>query len=260
MEDARGVRLKTLFTVVLSLLALTTSTSACSLVGCIDRGIELQRNFVVEVTHGGKHLSGVSVRISGNSEKVSHQLFAGLTGANGTVHIANLAPGDYWLAVDLLGIEAGYECFHINTSESRKAKRTKRYEWGDLAAATRQAAGRLVDSQPGTGGSPLENLVHRAKVPIADAKLELHQPVTGAVYTTISDANGHFAFDRIPDGTYVLHIDAGTVPGGRAYDSADLLIRISDTAKRDTLLLARREAGGGSCGEASLELQDVPRQ
>jgi hypothetical protein len=45
-------------------------------------------------------------------------------------------------------------------------------------------AGRLVDSQPGHGDSPIMNLVHRVDVPIAHAKLKLQNPVTAAVYST----------------------------------------------------------------------------
>jgi hypothetical protein len=243
---------------ILTLLIIPVSSSACSLVGCSDRGVELRRNFTVTVTHQDKPLPGVSVQITGNSDVAGRQSFSELTRADGTAHFASLPPGDYWIQADLLGIETGYECFHINSLASRKAKKTRRYEWGDMAPAFRQAAGRMVDSQPGKGGNPLENLLHRVDVPIAQARLELRRPVVGAVYTTVSDANGHFAFDQAPNGTYVLHIEAGTAPGGRAFDSTDLLIRLIDTAKRGTLLLARREAGGGSCGGTSLEMQDTP--
>jgi hypothetical protein len=260
LEYERGIRLKALFAsaAILSLLTIPVSTVACSAVGCLDRGVELRRNFTVTVTHEDKPLPGVSVRITGNSEVAGHQSFSGLTSADGTAHFVNLPPGDYWIKADLLGIEAGYECFHINSSASRKAKKIRRYEWGDMALATRQAVGRLVDSQPGKGGNPLENLLHRVDVPIAEARLELRQPIMGALYTTVSDANGHFAFDQVPDGTYVLHIEAGAAPGSRAFDSTDLLIQLSDTAKRGTLLLARREASGGSCGGMSLEIESAP--
>jgi hypothetical protein len=243
---------------ILTLLMIPVSTVACSLVGCADRGVELRKNFTVTVTHQDKPLPGVSVQITGNSDVAGQQSFSALTSVDGTAHFANLPPGDYWIKADLLGIAAGYECFHINSSASRKAKKARRYEWGDMAPAIRQAVGRLVDSQPGKGGNPLENLLHRVHVPIAEARLELRRPVIGTVYTTVSDANGHFTFDRVPDGTYVLHIDAGTAPGNRAFDATDLLVRFSDAAKRSTLLLSRREPGGGSCGGTSLEIEDSP--
>ena len=146
------------------------------------------------------------------------------------------------------------EFFHINSTASRKAKKEQQhYEWGDEAVSVTQAAGRLVDSQPGKGGNALQNLLHPVNVPITEAKMELRQPITGATYTTASDANGHFAFDGVPNGTYVLHIDAGVASGNRPFDATDLLVQFSDTAKRSTLLLSRREPGGGSCGGTSLK-------
>jgi hypothetical protein len=167
----------------------------------------------VTVTHEDKPLPGVSVQITGNSDVAGHQSFSELTGADGTAHFASLPPGDYWIKADLLGIEARYECFHINSFASRKAKKTRRYEWGDMAPAFRQAVGRMVDSQPGKGGNSLQNLLHRVDVPIAEAKLELRGPIVGAVYTAVSDANGHFAFDQVPNRVYVLHIEARCSPG-----------------------------------------------
>jgi hypothetical protein len=242
----------------LALFTIPVPTVACSLAGCVDRGVELRRSFIVTVTHQDKTLPGVSVQITGNSNVAGHQSFSELTGADGTAHFASLPPGDYWIKADLLGIEAGYECFHINSFASTKAKKTRHYEWGDMPPAFRQAIGRLVASRPGKGGNPLENLLHRVNVPIADARLELRQPLVGTAYTTVSDANGRFAFDQVPEGTYVLHIEAGTASGALSFDSTDLLIQLNIAAKQSTLLLARREAGGGSCGGTSLEIEDTP--
>src|SRR5258706_3011740 len=141
------------------------------------------------------------------------------------------------------------------TFASRKARKTRRYEWGDMAPAIRQTIGRLVDSQTRKGGKPLEDLFHRLDLPIAGARLELRQPFMGTLYTTISDANGYFAFDQVPEGTYALHIEAGTASGDRTVDSTDLLIQLSITARQGTLLLARREAGAGSCGGSTIEIK-----
>ena len=119
-------------------------------------------------------------------------------------------------------------------------------------------AGRLVDSQPGHGSSPIMNLIHRVDVPIAHAKLKLENPITAAVYTAESDADGRFTFGDIAPGTYVLHVDGGTITDGRDYDSTDLVVALSHAAKWDTLLLSRREGGGGSCGGTYLELRNDP--
>jgi hypothetical protein len=199
----------------------------------------------------------VTVQITANPEGADHQAFSEITSSYGAAHFTNLPPGDYWIKADLLGIPAAYECFHIDSSASRKAKKNRHYDWGDDAVSVAQAVGRLVDSQPGKGGNPLQNLLHRVNVPIAEAKMELRQPVSGTTYTTVSDVSGHFAFDHVPNGTYVLHIDAGTGSGNRPFDTTDLLIQFSNMAKRGTLLLSRREPGAGSCGGTSLEIEDT---
>lgn len=230
-------------------------SDACSLTGC-DKGFELRREFVVRITHGGKPLPGVSVRITGSTEQKINELFFRLTAADGTVRVADLPPGEYWLNAELLGITAVFHCFHVNSRTSRKAKKKVNYEWGDEAPATRQIAGRLIDSQPGQGGTPLWNLLHRVEVPISEARMKLQNPLTGAVHNTVSDANGHFSFDGVPSGTYVIHIEGGTTLNGRDYDSTDQLIQLSETAKSDSLLLKRREASAGSCGGTHLELQN----
>ena len=225
--------------------------NACSMAGCLGHGVEMRQNFVVLVTHAGKPLSGVSVHISGNGKQ-----FTLFTASEGEVSVADLASGDYWLDVQLLGISAAYQCFHVADRPTRRAKRKLTYDWGDEAPATQRIAGRLIDSQPSKAGSPLWNLLHRVDVPIIGASLKLQDPTTGAIYTGTSDNQGGFAFESIPDGTYVLHIEGGSA-GDRGYDATDQLISLSPQASRNALLLTRRDAGGGSCGGTSLELRTV---
>ncbi len=245
---------------ILMFTALPAPTFACSAIGCLDRGIELSRSFTTTVTHQGKPLPRVSVRVTGNSENGHHREFLQSTGTDGRAHFSNLPPGDYWIKADLLGISAGYECFHINATASKNAKNNRRYDWGDEAVSVAQTAGRLVDSQPGQGPNPLQNLLHRVKVAIPDAKMELREPISGATYTTVSDAEGHFGFEHVPNGIYVLHIEAGPRAQKQRFDATDLLVQFSDSAKRSTLLLTRKEAGGGSCGGMSLEVEDAREQ
>jgi hypothetical protein len=242
--------------VLLSFLSLPASTVACSAIGCDLNGLELQRTFVVAVMHAGKPLRGVSVRVTDNAGK---ELFSAVTAADGRVRLQGFVSGQYWLEAELLGVFAGTECFHIAAHKSTKAKKTVKYDWGDFAPATRQIAGRLIDNQPGQDGTPIWNLLHPIDVPISNAALKLQDPLSGAVYSTVSDFDGHFSFGGIPKGVYVLHIDAGTALGDREYQSTDLLIRLSDAAERETLLLARQNGGAGSCGDTSLALMNTPR-
>ena len=78
------------------------------------------------------------------------------------------------------------------------------------------------------------------------------------MYRTTSDHDGDFSFDAIPNGTYVLHVEGGTTPADRNYEAIDQLINLSNTARPSALVVEWREAGGGSCGGASLRLRDAP--
>lgn len=245
---------------ILMFTTLPGSTLACSAVGCLDRGVELRRSFTTTVSHQGKPLPRVSVQVTGNSENGGRREVSELTGSDGRAHFSNLAPGDYWMKAELLGIGAGYECFHIDASASKNAKENRRYDWGDDAVSVGQAVGRLVDSQPGQGPNPLQNLLHRVNVPIPDAKMELRNPTNDTTYTTVSDTKGHFAFEHVPNGIYVLHIEAGRSAGKQPFGTTDLLVQFSDKAKRSTLLLTQKDSGGGSCGGTSLEVEDAREQ
>ena len=247
----KGILQAVVFTALLPLLSIPAS--ACSFASCGNHGIEMRREFVVMVKHQGKPLAGVSVQISRDAENVARVTgFSGVTGVDGTVPVTDVPAGDYWLNAELLGIKAAYHCFHVAQPQSRKAKGRVTYEWGDLAPATRRIAGSLIDSQPGKGGTPLWNFVHPVKVPISGARLRLQNPITGEAFNTASDQGGVFAFDQIPSGTYVLHAEGGR--SDRDYDGTDLLIRLSPVASRNTLVLTRRDAIGGSCGGTLLDL------
>ena len=215
----------------------------------------MRSTFTVTIRHTEKPLPGATVEIRGPQGAPEATKFIVATDDNGIAHIANLAPGDYWLDAEYLGIGAAYECFHVNEEPSRNAKNDMVYDWGDLAPGTSRIAGKLIDSQPGKGGTPIQNLIHRIDVPIAGANLTLRSATSGAVYQAISDSDGAFAFDGLPRGTYVLHIDAGMGEPGREYEASDQLIALDPVAKDDSLLFKRREATGGRCGGTSLELE-----
>lgn len=212
----------------------------------------MRGNVVVLVKHAGKALPGVTIEIKTNAGNMETVSFAGVTGFDGTARVTNLSPGEYWLNAELLGIGAAYHCFHVDQRPSRKAKRVLAYEWGDLAPSTRRVAGRLIDSQPRTDGTPLWNITHRVEVPISGAELRLQHPIVVEAFSATSDERGVFAFGSIPNGTYVLHIEGGRT--GRNYDPTDLLIKVSATASRSALVLTRQEPGATNCGFAPLLL------
>jgi Prealbumin-like fold domain len=236
--------LKALF---FTLLLLAPRADACSMASCLDRGIEVGRDFVVVAKHEGKPLQGVTIEIKVNGGSTE---FRGVTDFKGKMTITSLPPGEYWLNAELLGIGAAYHCFHVNRQSSRKAKRLMKYDWGTFAPSMARVAGRLIDMQPGTGGTPLWNMTHRVTIPIAGADLRLQNAITGGSLTATSDDRGEFGFDTVSNGTYVLHIEGGTT--GRVYDPTDLLIKVSSTAVRTAVTLTRHDPGATNCGDTSL--------
>jgi hypothetical protein len=208
------------------------------------------RDFSVKIRHGHKPLSGATVEITEIKDQggESAKKFTVTTNNDGIARIANLPPGDYWLEAGYLDIGAAFHCFHIKERPSRNAKRSLAYDWGDTYASTRRIAGKMVDSLPGTGPNPLLNLVQRVDVPIVAAKFTLQNAITKVAYHTTSDANGAYSFDGIPDGLYVLHIEAGS-------EATHHLIDVYSTATADSILFERRKAEGGSCGGTDLQPQ-----
>jgi len=236
--------------VAAALLSFRCQSAACSLAGCLNDGDEMRPTFTIRVTHDDKALAGVNFHIVAKGT----EWFSGITDETGTLQVRRLAPGLYWLNGDILGTGVVYTCFHVKGKPSRRAKTKLAYTWGDEAPATTRIAGTLVDSQPGKGGTPLWNLLHRADVPIAGASLKLQDPLTRAIYLANSDREGKFSFEALPNGTYVLHIEDGAA-GDRTYDATDQVISLDANAARNWLVFKRRDGGGGSCGGTELELQ-----
>jgi Carboxypeptidase regulatory-like domain len=225
------------------------SLAACSMAGCPGNGIEVRPDFFIRITHQDKPLPGVTVEITGNGAKNELR-----TGADGKVSISNLSPGDYWLSAELLGISAAYTCFHVSQHASRRARKTLKFEWGDMPVGTRQIAGTLQIQQLGKGGTLVWNVTHKVDAPISNAKLTLKSPRGGAEYNTESDSAGHFSFREIPNGIYVLQIEGGATPEGDTFGPDSFLLELSPSAKLDALVMSP-SVGGGSCGGWSLALR-----
>ena len=232
--------------VTTAFLCFDLQCDACSLAGCLNEGDERRPAFTILVTHDEKPLAGVAFDIVTKGVKQ----FSGSTDEKGIVRVRTLTPGLYWLSGDFLGTGVAYTCFHVSGKPSKKARNQLTYSWGDDAPATSRIAGRLVDSQPAKGGTPIWNLTHRVDVPITGAGLTLRDPLTHALYSTTSDQDGHFSFEGLPNGTYVLHLEGGSA-GDRAYDPTDSVIELSSAAKRNELLF---KGGPSGCGGNGFEL------
>ncbi len=219
----------------------------CSVAGCPNNGDEMRPGFTIRVTHTDKPLAGVNFHVVARGA----EQFSGVTDESGSIRVPKLPPGMYWLHGDLLGTGVVYTCFHISAKPSRKAKARLAYTWGDDAPATTRIAGRIVVSQPAKGGTPIWNVTHRVDVPLASAGMTLRDPVSQAAYMTTSDKDGHFSFDGLANGTYVLHVEGGSADEF-TYDPADSVIELANSAKRAALLF---KGGPSGCGGNELALQ-----
>jgi hypothetical protein len=237
---------RSLFVVIIPLFY-ASAALGCSMGGCLNNGDEIRPTFAILVTHDDKPLAGVDFHITAKGT----EQFSGVTDETGTVHVQKLTPGLYWLKGDILGTGVVETCFHVSAKPSKKANIKLIYTWGDEAPGTRRIAGRLVVSQPAKGGTPIWNLTHRTDTPLVGAGLKLHDPVSHAVYATTSDEDGHFSFEALPDGTYVLHIEGGSADEF-TYDPEDLVIKLANGAKRSELLF---KGGPSGCGGNELALQ-----
>ncbi len=237
--------------VPLLLLLLPVAGFACSGVSCANGGPAFSSSFTVKLKYERKPLRGGTVKILSNGDL----RFSGATDADGTLRVSKLAPGEYWMEVEFLGINAADHCFHVAREVSLFAKRRASYEWGGFGTRTRRLAGTLVDSQPGTGESSLWNQVHRVKRPIRGSTVIIQNPWTGVVLKTKSDSDGNFAFDPLPDGQYVLRVEGGA--SNRDFAFVDMLVHVSSKAQGDRLILTKSDAGAGTCGGTSVQIDAV---
>jgi hypothetical protein len=247
--------MKSHFLVIFALVfaSLPTSSAACSMYGCSPSETELRSNFAVRVSHEDKPLTGVTVKLTRSDGTRVVELISQETDASGSVKISKLPPGDYWLSADLFGISAGMRCFHVAATSSWKARKQINFEWGDEAPAAREAAGKLVHTQAGHGDTPLWNITHPVHVPIGETRLSLRTPQSGTSYTTTSDKDGQFTFGEIPDGLYVLRIEASATTSDKGIEPVNLLFRLSHSASQRNLSVDESDAFGGRCGGWSIE-------
>jgi hypothetical protein len=207
----------------------------------------MRPTFTIKVTLDNKPLVGASFHIKAQGT----EQFFGVTDDRGIVRVLRLSPGLYWINGDFLGTGITSGCFHVGDKPTRKAKASLSYSWADLAFETSKMAGRLVASLPAKGGTPIWNLSHHVDQPIAGAAITVHDAVSGAVYKTVSDQEGHFLIEGLPNGTYVVHIEGGNADDF-AYNPGDDIIKVDNRAMGTELLF---KVGPSGCGGNYLSLE-----
>lgn len=215
-----------------------SSAQTCPETDCKSGRIELQREFVVTATYGGKPLPGVIVEVTTEKNGETSAAFSGDTADNGAVKI-KVDPGEYWITTLYLGHES-LQCIRVAAKSSKDRKREFTYEWGAGAPATKQIAGKLIDKETRAG--------------TAGTKLKLRAPGRTGI-TVVSGPGGSFSFEGTPPGTYVLQVAAGTTHAGKHYMESTFVLTVSPEAKANQLTVKRREAPNGDCRNSPTDLE-----
>ena len=230
---------------------------ACSGAVCDTQRVEMEANFRVIIKLGRTGLHGAKVEIT--ALPTGRLIVTELTESSGRAAIKKLPRGDYHIRVSYLGVTAGDECFHVQAQSSASARSTLRYRWGGYGVAMRAVAGSVEEWQPGKGvtllegkggtllagkdGHPILRLDLGRTVPIEGVTTYLENALTREVLRSQSDDNGMFQFAAVPDGIYVLHIEGGKTT--RAYTPTDMIVPVSHTATRGSVVLTLNEDGCG---------------
>jgi len=218
----------------------------------------MEATFRIIIKLGRTGLNGAKVEIT--ALPADRLIVTERTDSSGRATIKKLPRGEYHIRVSYLGVTAGADCFHVRAQSSALARSTLRYGWGGYGVSTRAVAGRLEESQPGKGvtfmrgkggallvgegGHPILNFDHGVTGPIEGATMSLENALTREVLRSHSDEKGLFRFPAVPDGSYVLHIEGGKT--ARAYAPTDMIVPVSHTATRDSVVLTLSEDGCGS--------------
>jgi hypothetical protein len=188
---------------------------------------EVARDLAVAVRFEGKPLAGASVELFTND--LDFERLSKSTGADGTARFSSLKPGKYFLSVRHLEIFATNDN-HVEVLPygTPNAKSQLVSRWGEKPFEVRQIAGRVLTADP--RANLLKQILSSlgGEFPVARAQLELLHPTNGKSYKTKSVASGGFTIRGVPDGTYVLRLEAGIGPG-------TFLVRVRPTAKNNSL-------------------------
>jgi hypothetical protein len=224
-------------------------------VGCSARSYELvpvRSDFVVVVTHLSKSIRGADVVVT--PIPGASAFLTASTDGRGVAEIHGLPAGKYWLAASYRGIDAGRELIEVAPKRARNPKKQFDFHWADYSHETRAVSGSLTGLVKGNTGHPLQDIIHPIEVVHAGIPITLRNAFSAEEYQTTSDSSGTFLFDPLPSGTYILTIGGGTKSfGGQIADPTTFVIDLTESAKRDLLLLRLQDGG---CGGAEYELRD----
>jgi hypothetical protein len=206
---------------------------ACSVPMCLGPGpgSELAPSFTVALHREGRPLAGAKITLAGKGKEHVVE-----TGPDGTFRFSGLASGDYSLSAQYLGLSVAWQCFHVRTKPSRKARGSVTFGWNYDFIELSTLQGSIVDN----------NRWRTPRLPVPSIELALRDfRTTKTIALAKSGEDGRFRFVELPEGEYVLVSFSGLAPSGIEVDESRQLIRLKSGSTRDELKLA---VGNTTCG------------
>lgn len=180
---------------------LTSHASACAISYLL---VDVNPSFHVLVKHGNQPISGIGVAVygtRGTDRELEDKPFLHLVSdKNGTINVASLKPGTYFIATEGTGQGSAFYAV-LGDKRRSKAKDEVSLEWpARTVIRTKHLAGKLLDA----------NDWSTFEMSLANAELELWKPgtLTPIAKQTIS-REGRFEFQTTAPGLYILRLKGG---------------------------------------------------
>jgi len=208
-------------------------------------------DLTVVVTHREKPIAGIRVQVV--PEKSTQPTFTATTNQNGTVHIRGLKVGRYNLTSSLENFDAGREWIEVVAVPDAKTKRGFDFQWADWSYQTSRVAGKLTGLAPGNTGNKLMDIVHPVETVYPRVDIELRGAFSEVEYRTVSDGDGEFLIDHVPDGIYILTIAGGMKSIAGIAEVTRQVLDVKRSISRNSLPLELRDTG---CYRTEFQLTD----
>jgi hypothetical protein len=179
--------------------------SACSY---SSNPAKIGRNFSVQVLYRSQPLAGLQIELStdpkGNEN--SRPILTTSTNKNGLSEFSNVRPGPYYISIKDAAFPQSTEIV-VNGRRTNSRKEKLTFEWPGFALLSVRSVSGLLNA-PVRTANPLNEQAHPTFGALGGVKLTLLRAVTNEMIEAQSATeSGAFAFESVPAGLYVLHIE-----------------------------------------------------
>ena len=168
----------------------------------------VRSRFAVEVVWREQPVKGLTVYVSTdpNGDAESVVVSRQLTGDDGRAPFRGIKPGKYFVGVKHPAMEISIGAEVVWARFKGNVNPTLRLDWPTYAVTAQRVVGWI--QAPRNTGSRVMDLANPQFQLLGGATLRLSEAVSDrTIATTKTDDNGNFAFEEVPPGLYMLHVD-----------------------------------------------------